>query len=184
MQLATFWCIFTPSTLASIGPTALPTCCCWIFRPHHGVFGHWATLLWITLTASLLSTLHKRKRPNAQTRSQSLTSGHECLLYYAPTSSTIQPPSLILSHSLHSSLSLSLPCKTRSRSAPSSCNRPLPSSQCHLTLSSPLLYLYWSYLDLVLCMQSGQWIPSEVLQPCSVSYILSWQSTARLLNSN
>jgi len=103
--------------------------------------------------------------------------------YIRRTSSTIPPPSLILPHSLHSSLSLSLTCETRSRSAPSSWNRPLPSSQCHLTLSFPPLYLCWSDLD-SLCMHSSQWIPSDVLQPCSAYYISSWQSTARLLNSN
>jgi hypothetical protein len=48
---------------------------------------------------------------------------------------------------------------------------------------SPTIYLCWSYLDL-LCMHSSQWIPSDVLQPCSASYISSWQSTARLVNSN
>ena len=74
-------------------------------------------------------------------------------LYKVPTSSTILNPSLILSHSSHSSLSLSSPCEAR-RSAPSSCNCPLPPSQCYLTLSSQPIYLWWSCLD-SLCMHSG-----------------------------
>ena len=154
-------CHTTPGT-ALLNFTPPPWC---LRSRQHALLPLRVILLWTaTITALLLSILDKRKRPNAQTRTPSLTSAWAWMptILLGASNHPAWPllPSSSFTHFTHHSL-----CRYHAKQE----EVLFPAAIIHYPhysvisyLSSPLTYLCWSYLDL-LCMASSQWIPSDVL---------------------
>ena len=145
MQLAIIWCILHP--LHYFGPSFMllllkfpPLPWCIRTRHQHVLLLVRATLLAMENNSHFApANIPQKKAPKCANKKSKLD-----IWTWMPTSSTIHPPSLILSHSLYSSLlSLQLSSETW-RSAPYSYNHLLPPSQ------FDLLFIFYTYSSLLI----------------------------------